>query len=380
MNFKQPIVLVGPAYPLRGGIAHFNESFARSLMDAGFAVDLVSFYMQYPSILFPGKTQRSTDNPPEKLMINNWLSSVNPISWSNTARKISSLKPQLVIIRFWTPFMAPALGTLAKKLRKRRIRVIGLVDNAIPHEKGKYDERLSKIFFKNCDAFFTLSQSVANDLERLSPGKKIGISPHPIYDLFGEAVSKTKARENLNLDLNKKYILFFGFIRAYKGLDLLLEAMNTLQVKEQNVKLIVAGEFYEDKQKYLNMIEKLKIKNNVIIHSDYIPQEEVKNYFCAVNLVTQTYKSATQSGVTQIAYQFNKPMLVTNVGGLAEIVPHEKCGYVVEPNTQAIANAIARFFNENMEEIFSENVEKYKQRFSWEHFTQKFIEFVESLR
>lgn len=381
MNFKQPIVLVGPAYPLRGGIAHFNESFAQSLMDVGFSVDIVSFYLQYPSILFPGKTQKSEgEKPPERLMINEWLSSVNPLSWRRAARKIIALKPQVVVIRFWIPFMGPALGTLAKRLRAKGIRVVGLVDNAIPHEARGFDKSLSNLFFKHCNAFFTLSQSVADDLELLAPGIPIGTSPHPVYDIFGQGVSKEEAREKLNLDPDKKYILFFGFIRAYKGLDLLIEALGVKAVKELNIHLIVAGEFYEDQKKYIDLIESLDLNDSVTIRSDYIPQEEVKYYFCASNLVAQTYRTATQSGVTQIAYHFDRPMLVTNVGGLPEIVPDEECGFVVDPSPDAIANAIVRFFKENKEKEFSKNVAQKKHELSWEYFTEKFLEFAGNLR
>ena len=377
MNSTNPIILIGPAFPLRGGIAHFNESFAYSLVDAGYPVELVSFYLQYPSVLFPGKSQKSDGPAPANLKIHNWLSSVNPLSWSKAAKKIVKLKPRLVVIRFWIPFMGPALGAVARKLRKKGIHVIGLVDNAIPHESRGLDTTLSKLFFNNCSAFFTLSESVANDLKQLAPGKKVETSPHPVYDIFGDTIPMSLARQNLGLSQDQKYVLFFGFIRAYKGLDLLLQAFADKAI--QNIKLIVAGEFYEDEQKYLNLINELGLKDTVIIRSDYIPQEEVKNYFCAANLVAQTYKTATQSGVTQIAYHFERPMLVTNVGGLAEIVPDGKVGYVVEPNPGAIASAIARFFSENRESAFAENAAIEKERFLWSHFTRKFMTFAEDI-
>lgn len=380
MNKQNPIILVGPAFPLRGGIAHFNESFAKSLIDEGYTVELVSFYLQYPSILFPGKTQKSEGEPPEGLSIHNWLSSINPLSWRSAAKKIIALKPQLVVIRFWIPFMGPALGALAKRLRKNGIIVIGLIDNAIPHESRGFDKSLSTLFFKHCTAFFTLSASVADDLKHLAPGKEIATSPHPVYDIFGEPVSKALAREKLNLDPDENYILFFGFIRAYKGLDLLIEALGTEEARKLNLKLIVAGEFYEDEQKYRDLIEKLNLKDSVIICSDYIPQEEVKYYFCAANIVAQTYRSATQSGVTQIAYHFERPMLVTDVGGLAEIVPHGKVGYVVPPSPGAIAEAIVRFFSERNEKPFAEKAAIEKERFSWSHFTRKFIDFAHQLK
>ena len=380
MNKSNTIILVGPAFPLRGGIAHFNESFAKSLIGEGYSVELVSFYLQYPSVLFPGKTQKSAGEPPEGLTIHQWLSSINPLSWSKAAKKISGLNPQLVVIRFWIPFMGPALGALAKQLRKKGIVVIGLIDNAIPHESRGFDKALSILFFKNCTAFFTLSKSVADDLKILAPGKKIETSPHPVYDIFGYPVSKASAREKLNLDPDQNYILFFGFIRAYKGLDLLIQAMGMEAVRNLNIKLIVAGEFYEKEEKYRSLIENLNLKDSVIIRSDYIPQNEVKYYFCAANIVAQTYRSATQSGVTQIAYHFERPMLVTDVGGLAEIVPDGKVGYVVPPNPDAIADGIVRFFSEMNELPFAEKAAIEKERFSWSHFTRKFIDFAHQLK
>lgn len=379
MNSDNLIFLVGPAFPLRGGIAHFNESFCRSLIDAGYDAEIVSFYLQYPALLFPGKSQKATGPAPDGIRIHNWLSSINPLSWRRAAKKIAKKNPKMVIIRFWLPFMGPALGALAKSLRKKGIRVIGLVDNAIPHESRTFDRRLSNCFFKNAHAFFTLSDSVADDLKKLAPGKPTATSPHPVYDLFGDKITMREAREKLNLDPEARYVLFFGFVRAYKGLDLLIEALGKPEIKAQNIHLIVAGEFYESEEKYTKMIEKLGLTDRVILRSDYIPQEEVKAYFCAANLVAQTYKTATQSGVTQIAYHFERPMLVTDVGGLAEIVPNGKVGYVVKPQPDAIADALLRFFTENKEEAFSQNASIEKERFSWSHFTRKFIAFANSL-
>ncbi len=213
----------------------------------------------------------------------------------------------MVVIRFWLPFMGPALGALAKYLRKKGIPVIGLVDNAIPHEARKFDRLLSNLFFKNADAFFTLSDSVAKDLNKIAPGKPTATSPHPVYDLFGDKIPKREARQHLKLDPESRYILFFGFVRAYKGLDLLIEALAHKSLKEENIHLIVAGEFYESREKYDELIAQLNLTDRVVIRSDYIPQEEVRDYFCAANLVAQTYRTATQSGVTQIAYHFERP-------------------------------------------------------------------------
>jgi glycosyltransferase involved in cell wall biosynthesis len=379
VNKENPIVLVGPAFPLRGGIANFNESFARSLQSDGYRVELVSFSYQYPSILFPGKSQKAEGPPPNDLSIHEWISSVNPASWGAAARKIKKLNPSMVVIRFWLPFMGPALGTIAKICGRANIPVIGLVDNAIPHEKRPLDRQLSAYFFKYCDAFFTLSKSVAEDLKTFEPQKSTETSPHPIYDMFGEKVDQELAREKLGLDKNDQYVLFFGFIRKYKGLDLLLEAFTNSKLKSLSIKLIIAGEFYDSKNEYLDYIASNDLQKKVILFDDFIPQNEVKYYFSASNLVAQTYRSATQSGVTQIAYNFDKPMIVTNVGGLAEIVPDGKVGYVVEPNAEAIARALIRFFEEGKEAEFSKGAADFKEVFSWSYFTRKFLRFTKSL-
>lgn len=378
VNNQNSIILVGPAHPLRGGIADFNESFALSLIEAGIPTKIVGFYLQYPNILFPGKSQE-TSSPKPDIEIDNLISSINPISWYKTAKHIASQKPQLVVVRFWIPFMGPALGTIARHLRKKGIKVIGMVDNAIPHEARPFDKQLSTYFFKQCNAFFTLSKSVSHDLEKLVPGRPSATSPHPIYDTFGQAVSREESLTKLKLDPSKKYVLFFGFVRKYKGLDLLIEAMGSVKVKKLGVKLIVAGEFYDSKTDYLEQIEKLGLDDTVIIRDDFIPQDEVKYYFCGANLVAQTYRTATQSGVTQIAYHFDKPMLVTDVGGLSEIVPNGEVGFVVAPKPKAIADAIVRYFDEDREALFTENTHNRKKLFSWKHFTQTFLNFVKQI-
>jgi len=376
---KNTIVLVGPAYPLRGGIAHFNESFAKALAEDGYHVKIVSFYLQYPSFLFPGKTQLAEGDPPRDLEIHPLISSINPLSWKKTAGMIFSWKPSLVVIRFWIPFMGPALGSIAKRLRNTGVKVIGLVDNAIPHEARPADRILSRYFFKNCDAFFTLSKSVGDDIQKLAPGKPVESSPHPIYDFFGDKISRSQALKQLNLRPEFQYILFFGFIRKYKGLDLLMEGFAKSGLKNQNVKLVVAGEFYDESSVYFDLAKSLKIEDSIVFRNEYIPEAEVKNYFCSASIVAQTYRSATQSGVTQIAYHFERPMLVTNVGGLAEIVPDGKAGFVVEPNPVAIAESLARFFQEDLEQVFEKNVAIEKKHFSWSYFKNEFLSFVQQV-
>jgi len=273
--------------------------------------------------------------------------------------------------------MAPALGTILRRLRNDKTRSIGLVDNALPHEPRPLDRQLSTYFFKACKGFFSLSGQVAGDLRKLAPGKPVDWSPHPIYHQFGEAISKEAARKKLGISEGARVLLFFGFIRPYKGLDLLLDAISF--IPELNITLVIAGEFYGDKVQYMQQINRLGLDSNVVINDEYIPDAEVANYFCAADLITQTYRTATQSGVTQIAYQLERPMLVTDVGGLAEIVADGLVGFVVKPEPQAIAFAINRFYNQNLEQEFSRNVAREKARFSWTYFTQKIIQFAETI-
>tara|TARA_B100000902_G_C27322379_1_gene925594 strand:+ start:9651 stop:10775 length:1125 start_codon:yes stop_codon:yes gene_type:complete len=358
------IIIIGPAFPFRGGIANFNNSLALEYFNRGYEVKVFSFSLQYPSVFFPGKTQYENGDPPRGIKIEPIINSINPFNWIRVGLKVLKEKPDYVIFRYWIPFMAPCLGTIAKIIRKK-IKIIAVTDNIIPHEKRLGDTILTRFFITKCHAFLTLSSSVLNDLKKFTDTNNKIFIPHPIYDSFGSIVSKQIARNFLNLDLNGKYLLFFGFIREYKGLDLLLESFSDPRIKSLGIKLIIAGEFYENKEKYISLIKKKKLENHVILRTDFIPQEEVKYYFCASDMVTQTYRTATQSGVTQIGYHFEKPMLVTNVGGLSEIIPHYRVGYVCDINSTEIANSIIDFYNNNMEVEFIKNLKIEKKRFSW---------------
>lgn len=366
------IVIVGPAHPYRGGIALFNERLAKAYLDKGAEVELVTFTLQYPSFLFPGKTQYSDTTAPKNLKIHRWINSVNPLSWFSVARKIKSLNPDLVIVAYWLPFMAASLGTIAKRL-KQSCKVIALTHNMLPHEPRIGDKQLSNYFVKSVHGFLTLSDSVANDIKTFS-SKPVKVTYHPLYDNFGESISKETAIKNLQLDTDYRYLLFFGIVRKYKGLDVLLESIPL--IKDEKVKIIVAGEFYDDEAPYLSLIEKNELKNKVIFKNQFIADEDVVNYFCACDMVVQPYKTATQSGVTQIAYHFSKPMLVTNVGGLAEMVPHNKVGYSVECNPKSVANSINDFFDNKKETQFIANVEKEKEKYSWENMISSIDELV----
>ena len=325
---------------------------------------IYSFSLQYPSFLFPGKTQYEEGEGPKDIEIIPIVNSINPFNWFKVVSRIKKENPDYVIIRYWLPFMAPCLGTIAKLIRKTT-KVFAITDNIIPHENRIGDSLLTKYFVKSCDAFLTLSSSVLDDLFKFTNTREKIFIPHPIYDSFGEIVEKSTSREKLGLDVNGKYLLFFGFVRKYKGLDVMLDVMADKRIQDLGVKLIVAGEFYDNKEEYISQINSLGIEESVILRSDFIPEDQVKNYFCACDMITQTYRTATQSGVTQIAYHFERPMLVTNVGGLSEIVPHNKVGYVCDIDTKQIADCIIEFYNQSKEKEFSDNTKHEKKRFTW---------------
>ncbi len=364
------IIIVGTAYPLRGGLAAFNERLAREFQSEGDEVIIYTFSLQYPSFLFPGKTQYSSDPAPKDLTIREVLNSVNPFSWWKVGRMIRKEKPDIVISKFWLPFMGPCLGTVLRLSKSKNTKRISILDNIIPHEKRVGDKLLAQYFVDSTDAFIAMSRSVAKDMEQFTTTKPIKYIPHPIYDNFGAIVSRAEAMEFLNLDDQVHYLLFFGFIRDYKGLDLLLEAMADDRIRQRNLKLIVAGEYYSNEERYLALIEKLKIANQLELRTDFIPNSEVRYYFAAADAVVQPYKSATQSGISQMAYHFEKPMVVTKVGGLPEIVEHGVAGYVVDVAPKAIADALVDFYDGNKVEQLSAGVRVAKKRFAWSTMTQ----------
>lgn len=374
------IVILGTAYPYRGGLSAFNERLAYEYQNQGHDVEIYTFTHQYPDFLFPGKTQYSTEPAPENLKIVRKVHSYNPFNWIKIGREIARMKPDMMITKFWLPFMSPCFGTIARIVRRNKhTKLISILDNVIPHEHRIGDKQFVRYFIKPTDGFVAMSRSVLADLRLFTQDKPAVFSPHPLYDHYGERLSREEALSLLNLDPENHYALFFGFIRAYKGLDLLLEAFADERLRQSNVKLLVAGEFYGDPAPYLNQIKTLGIEDKVVLCTDFIPDSEVNRYFSAADLVTQPYKTATQSGVTQIAFHFEKPMLVTNVGGLAEIVPDGKIGYVVEPDTKQIADAICKFFDEHHQQEFEKNIVEEKQKYAWSEFTRNIMEIFNSI-
>lgn len=365
------IAIIGSAYPLRGGLAAFNERLAEELMDQGHDVTIWSFSLQYPGFLFPGKTQFSDGPPPARLKIVTALNSVNPLSWLSVGARIKKEQYDLIFIKYWLPFMGPAFGTVLRQAKAKGTKVVCIVDNIIPHEKRPGDKQFTNYFIGPVDAFVTMSRDVLKDVKTFT-SKPAFFSPHPVYDIFGPGLDRAKACELLVLTPANKYMLFFGFIRDYKGLDLLLQAMTDSRVRQMNIHLIVAGEYYDKNVEAANnaIIANGNLKEQVHLFTDYIPNEEVSRFFSAANVVVQPYKHATQSGITQIAYHFEKPMIVTNVGGLPEVVPDGKVGFTAEPEPKAIADAIIRFFTPGCLPGLEASIKQEKQKYTWETFTQ----------
>ncbi len=368
---KKKITIVGTAYPYRGGLAVYNERLARALMEEGHEVEIQTFTLQYPNFLFPGKTQFADWDAPANLSIKRSVNAVNPFNWFKVGREIRKSNADFVLIKYWLPFMAPCLGTIARCAgRNKSTQVISILDNIIPHEKRPGDKVFSRYFTKSIDAFVAMSKSVLADLSLFNKTKPRAFCPHPLYDNFGAKVARETAVDKLNLDPDTRYILFFGLIRDYKGLDWLIEAFADARLRKLPVKLIVAGEFYSDEEKYRQLMEQYQLNDFIELHNRFVPDDEVGLYFGAADLIAQPYKSATQSGVTQIGYHFEKPMLVTDVGGLGEIIPNEKAGYVVEPNPKAIADKLVDYFENNRYPVFLENVLIEKKKYEWSTMTE----------
>jgi glycosyltransferase involved in cell wall biosynthesis len=374
------IIIIGSAYPFRaGGISSYNERLARAFTEHGDDVTIYTFSLQYPGFLFPGTTQYSTEPAPTDINIRIRINSINPFNWCRVGNELNKIKPDLIIVRYWIPFMGPCFGTILRKVKKNKhTKIVCIADNVIPHEKHLGDATFTKYFFKPIDSFITMSDKVLTDLKTFEPNKPSVFVPHPLYDNFGEKVSKEEARKQLGLKTNEKIILFFGFIRKYKGLDILLDAMKILkdQNTKQSIKLLIAGEFYGDRKPYDAQIEDLGIKDDLILRTDFIPDNEVKYYLCAADAVVQPYRDATQSGLTPLAYHFEKPMIVTNVGGLPSLVPDNKVGLIAEPNANSIAKKIVEYFEKGEQHFLPYLIEE-KKKYSWQNMTASIIKMAQ---
>lgn len=362
------ITILGPAHPYRGGLASIMEMMARTFARRGDEVDIKTFTRQYPSLLFPGKSQTVDTPPPADLRICRCVDTVNPFNWLRVGRRIRRERPDFVLLKYWTPFMAPCFGTVARIARSNgHTKVLCQIDNVEPHEHHLTDRPFNRYFLRSVDGFVYMSEQVHGELAAYTQAPAL-FSPHPLFENFGSRVERSEACIRLGLSPEVRYVLFFGLIRDYKGLDLLLDAWASLRRAGQTEgrKLIVAGEFYTPKERYLRQIADNSLQDEVLLHDRFIPDELVRYYFSAADFVVQPYKSATQSGVTQIAYQFCTPMVVTEVGGLAEIVPDGRVGYVVPPTAEGVAEAVCKLFAGDTLERFRRNCLEERRRFSWE--------------
>ena len=373
---KKKLIIIGPAWPLRGGgLATFNERLALEYIRQGFDTTIYTFSLQYPNFLFPGSSQYTDEPAPESIPIKVRINSINPFNWWKVGRELKALAPDYIVVRYWIPFMGPCFGTILRIVKTNKLtRIICIADNIIPHEKRPGDKLFTQYFIQPVHGFITMSKQVQQDLQQFT-NKPSQLVPHPLYDNFGPAIPKDLARGKLKLPANDQIILFFGFIRKYKGLDLLLEAMNDERIRKAGIKLLVTGEFYENREPYDQLIERLQIAPQLLLHTGFIPNHEVAYYVSAADFIIQPYRDATQSGVTPLAYHFEKPMLVTNVGGLPDLVPDGKVGVVVEPNAAAIATGILQLY-ELGENYFLPHLRNEKQRYSWTRLTETITTLV----
>ena len=369
------IVLVGTAFPLRGGIAHYMALLYKHLSQKH-DVEIATFSRQYPKLLFPGKTQEEHGGAGSTVPSEQLIDSINPLTWYTAARAIAAKQPDLLIFKYWLPFFGPCFGTISRLVKRRTgAKVLFICDNIVPHEKRFGDAAFTRYAFRYVDFFIVQSGAVERDLRAFHPHARYKLVPHPVYEIFGEAVTKPEARARLGLK-DEKLILFFGYVRRYKGLHVLLDAMPRI-LQKVKLKLLVVGEFYDDEGKYRKQITDAGLQNDVIVYSNYVPNEEVGVYFSASDVVVLPYLSATQSGIVQIAYQFDKPVIATDVGGLAEVVLNERTGFIVQPNKpEEIAEAVVRFYREHREEECVTNVREEKKKYSWEEMVKAIEELI----
>lgn len=371
------IVLIGTAFPLRGGIAHYIALLYKYLQKRGHTVNVLSFKRQYPGLFFPGRTQKDEGKELIPLHTTPLLDSINPLTWIQAFFWVKKVRPQVLIFKYWMPFFAPCYAVIAYLCKTfLKVKTLYILDNVIPHEKRRGDRILSRIGLKFIDFFIAQSESVLHDLLQFRPHAEVKEIPHPVYEIFPPSLPKKKAKNLLGIS-DDRVILYFGYIRDYKGLRYLIKSMPII-LDSLQVKLLVCGEFYEGREDTLNLIEKLQLKDQIKVYDTFIPNEEVAYYFSACDLVVLPYISATQSGIVQIAYHYEKPVIVTSVGGLPEVVKDGKCGYVVKPqDAVALAQSVIRFYRKNNEEEFKNNIKIEKKKYSWDRMITAIEEFMQ---
>lgn len=370
--------MIGPVYPFKGGISHYTGAMAKNLTK-DFEVFTVSYKMQYPKILFKSE-QRDFDNDTFKVHDTKYLvNTANPFNWINSARKIKKLKPDYIIMQWWHPYFSPCYTGLS--ILTRKIPKIFVCHNVFPHERFPLDKFLTRTVLRKGKAYITHSAMDAEDLKEIVAVPNYETTVLPVHNSFKmKNLTKPQARLAANVAEDKKILLFFGFVRDYKGLRHIINAMPEIVKYDSNIRLMIVGEFRSDKEHYLEQIKNLGIGDNIDIVDGYIPDSGIEKYFAASDLIVLPYESATQSGIVQIAYGFEKPVIATNVGGLPEVIADGKTGYIVEPkNPKALAEAVIRFFDENKSEEFTENVRKEAYRYSWDRMNEVVVRLTEKI-
>ena len=371
------LALVGPMHPYRGGIAHFLETMYGGLQRRGHHLEAVTFTRQYPELFFPGKTQYVEGDVERPVPAVRLLDTVNPLSWYRTGEYLRRLQPDAIIYKYWMSFFAPSFGTITRMANRRGIKSIVVVDNALPHERRPGDVLLGKYFLQACDGCVVMSESVEEDLHTLNVQAPVRRVAHPTYDVFGDPEPQAEARRALDLPEEAPVLLFFGFVREYKGLHVLLEALPRVLQDLPDAQLVVAGAFYDEEEPYRALMQKHNLEDHVHLHAGYVPDEAVPQYFSAADVVVQPYVSATQSGVAQIAFHYEKPVITTDVGGLAEIIPHEQAGLVVPPEQPAaLADAVVRFYREEMADDLAAGIRAERAKYSWDRLYQAIEELI----
>ena len=377
MSMLERICIIGPSYPFRGGIAHYTTLLYRALKKK-YEVTFFAFKRQYPGCLYPGKTDKDpSDFTIKEDGVEYTLDSMNPLSWWKTVRRIKSIHPDLLIIPWWVSFWTPQFWSITTLIRKSKsTKVLFICHNVVQHESKLWDRVCTKLVLKNGDYFIVHSDQDLNNLKKILPEANVKKVFHPTYDIFNlRQLSKSEAQKRLGI--SGKVLLFFGFVRPYKGLKYLLDAMPII-LKKFKVHLLVVGEFWHDKATYREQIQKLGISNSVTIVDKYVPNEEVALYFTAADVVVLPYITATQSGIVQIAYGFDKPVIVTDVGGLPDVVENAKTGFLVEPkNSSAITKAVSSFYESALDAEFKRNIIQKKEEFSWDRMAAAIHSFVE---
>lgn len=368
MNDSKKVVLIGPVYPYKGGIAHYTGLMCKALSKK-YDVHMMSYSMQYPRLLFK-KEQKDFGNDTFKIENTDFaINTANPFNWIKVAKKIKKVAPELVIIQWWHPYFAPCYWSICKMLGN--IKIMFLCHNVFPHERFPMDRFLVKRVLRQGDYYIVQSSQDEEDLKSICKEPIYRKTVHPTYNAFKiQNLSKEEGRQQLQIGVEEKVLLFFGFVREYKGLKHLLRAMPEIVKSTDNVKLLVVGDFAGDKEDYLNIIKELEIDKYIEIHDGYIPDKEVEKFFAASDLVVLPYESATQSGIVQIAYGFEKPVVATNVGGLPEVVLDGKTGYIVEAkDSTQLAAKIVEFFTKQKQEQFIEGIQSEAYKYSWDRMT-----------